>query len=53
MNYWLRDFAYRIEVTLAPFFVSAIAALLIAFFTVSFQALKASTVNPARSLNYE
>jgi putative ABC transport system permease protein len=50
---WLKDFAYKIELTPLPFVISGAAALLIALITVSFHAVKAATANPADSLRAE
>ncbi|NBA85816.1 FtsX-like permease family protein [Emticicia sp. CRIBPO] len=49
-NYWLEDYAYRIEVTWWFFAVSAGGAILISILTVSFQAIKAAMMNPVKSL---
>ncbi|MBX7150399.1 ABC transporter permease [bacterium] len=53
MSRWLQDFAYRTPVTVDIFVIAALMALLIAFLTVSGQALKAATSNPAEILKYE
>jgi len=53
MNDWLQNFAYRTSFGLTIFLVSGIAALFIAWFTVSFQSIKAALANPADSLKYE
>jgi putative ABC transport system permease protein len=53
MNKWLQSFAYRINISWWVFFVAAFAALFIALITVSFQAIKAATVNPVKSLRTE
>ena len=53
MNKWLEKFAYRIELDIWTFILAAIIALVIAAATVSFQAVKAATANPADSLRYE
>jgi len=53
MKQWLQDFAYRIDISLWPFMVSGIFALLIALLTVSFQAIKAALANPVEALRYE
>ncbi|HEX6179997.1 MAG TPA: FtsX-like permease family protein, partial [Chitinophagaceae bacterium] len=53
MNAWLRDFAYRIEIGWWIFVVAGVCALIIAVATVSFQAIKAATANPAKSLRTE
>jgi putative ABC transport system permease protein len=53
MNNWLQDFAYRIELSWWTFALSGGIALLIAWATVSFQAIKAATTNPVEALRYE
>ena len=53
MNKWLQDFAYRIEITIYPFIISGILALVIALFTVGYQAVKAALANPVDSLRSE
>ena len=53
MNYWLQDFAYRIDIPWWAFVVAGILALGIAFVTISFQAIKAAMVNPIKSLRTE
>ena len=55
MRNWLQGFAYRINLNshLGLFLLAAVAALLIAWLTVSFHAIKAALVNPIDSLRYE
>jgi putative ABC transport system permease protein len=53
MDKWLRDFAYRIEISWWMFIISGGMALLIALATVSYQAIKAAIANPVESLRYE
>jgi putative ABC transport system permease protein len=53
MNKWLEDFAYRVNIGWWVFVVAAVVALLIALFTVSFQAIKAAIANPVKSLRSE
>ena len=53
MHQWLRDFAYRIEIGWWVFAVAGMAALLIAWLTVGFQAIKAAVANPVKSLRTE
>jgi putative ABC transport system permease protein len=53
MNKWLQDFAYRISIQWWVFALTGILALLIAFVTVSFQAVKAAFANPVKSLRSE
>ena len=50
---WLEKYAYRIDMEWWYFVVAGIAALLIALFTVSFQAVKAALMNPVKSLKSE
>jgi putative ABC transport system permease protein len=53
MNGWLQSFAYRIDISWWVFAFAALAALLIALLTVSFQAIKAAIANPVNSLRSE
>ena len=53
MHSWLRDFAYRINISWWIFVLSGAVALLIALLTVSHQALRAAMANPVKSLRTE
>jgi len=53
MSNWLNDFAYRIEVEWWIFGFALIMALIIAFVTISLQAIKAALANPVKSLRSE
>jgi len=53
MDKWLQDFAYRINIGWWIFGVAGFVALLIAFITVSYQAIKAAVANPVKSLRTE
>ncbi|MCU7694822.1 ABC transporter permease [Haoranjiania flava] len=53
MNTWLQSFAYRIHISWWIFAAAGIAALMVALLTVSFQAIKAATRNPIKSLRTE
>ncbi len=53
MSKWLRDFAYRTNLTWWMFLLAGIAAVIIAFGTISFQAIKAAIAKPIRSLRME
>jgi putative ABC transport system permease protein len=53
MNKWLKNFAYRTSMGLWIFILSALAAIVIALLTVSYQSIKAATANPVDSLRYE
>ena len=53
MNWWLLNFAYRINIGLWTFIFSFALALVIALVTVCFQSIKAAAANPVDSLRYE
>jgi putative ABC transport system permease protein len=53
MHKWLQDFAYRIGMPWWIFIIAAILAGFIALFTISFQAVRAATANPVKSLRTE
>ena len=50
---WLQNFAYHIDIHWWIFAMAVFITLLIALFTVGFQAIKAAIVNPANSLRNE
>lgn len=53
MQTWLSDFAYRITIGWWVFLVAGITSVIIAFFTISAQAIKAAIANPVKSLRTE
>ena len=53
LNKWLEDFAYRINIDILAFIAASLTAITIAVITVSYQAIKAATANPVKSLRYE
>lgn len=53
MHKWLSQSIYSIQIQWWWFIVTVLIALLICFLTVSFQALKAASVNPVQSLKTE
>ncbi len=53
MHEWLERYAYQIKIHWWVFALSGLIALLIAVFTVSFLAIKASNANPVKSLRTE
>jgi len=53
MKQWLQDFAYRIDIGIWIFVISALLALAVAILTVSYQAIRAATANPIDALHYE
>jgi putative ABC transport system permease protein len=50
---WLNGFAYRVELNPVVFVLSGVAAILIAWLTVSYQSIKAAMANPVEALRYE
>lgn len=50
---WLQGFAYKTEISWWIFVVAGFLALIIAFLTISFQAIKAARANPVKSLRTE
>ena len=53
VNSWLAGFAYHINVSWLVFFIASVAALGIAWLTVSYESIKAAVVNPIKSLRTE
>jgi len=52
-NKWLQNFPYRIAVSWWLFTLPSIMVVFIAFFTVSFQSIKAAAANPVKNLRTE
>jgi len=50
---WIQEYAYRTKISAWVFVVAATGAFLIAFLTISSQALKAALTNPVKSLRTE
>jgi putative ABC transport system permease protein len=50
---WLAEFAHRIQINPVIIILSGVAAILIAWLTVSYQAFKAAATNPVKALRYE
>ena len=53
MNIWLSNFQTQTRIDLVPFITAAVFTFVIAFATMSFQAVKAAQTNPVKSLKYE
>jgi putative ABC transport system permease protein len=53
MNRWLEDFQYRISISGWMLGGAAFIALIIALFTISFQAIRAALANPVKSIRNE
>ncbi len=53
MNKWLQAFVYRVPIAWWMFGLAGLVAVVIALFTVSFQAIRAAVANPVHSLRSE
>jgi putative ABC transport system permease protein len=53
MDRWLAAFAFRVDLSIWMFAAAGVAALLIAWLTVSYQTFKAALTDPVTSLRYE
>ena len=53
MHKWLEDYTYRVPIQWWVFGISCLLTVFIALLTVSYQAIRAATANPVRSLRTE
>jgi putative ABC transport system permease protein len=53
MHQWLQNFAYRTPISITVFVLTALIAIFIALFTISFQAVRAALTNPVKNLRTE
>lgn len=53
MQNWLQNYQYHIKISWWIFLIAGVVSILIALFTVSFQAIKAAIANPIKSLRTE
>ena len=53
MKNWLQSYAYRTSLSVLIFIAAMAIALMVAFLSVSFQAIRAATASPIDSLRYE
>ncbi len=53
MHQWLQDFAYRISIGWWVFIAAGALAIIVAFVTIGFQAVRAGIANPVKSLRTE
>jgi putative ABC transport system permease protein len=53
MNEWQQDFTYKVEVSWWLYVIAGISAVVIALITISFQSIKAASVNPVKALRSE
>lgn len=50
---WLENFAYRIEIGIMVFIITAVATIVVVLLTISWQTLKAAFMNPVESIKTE
>jgi putative ABC transport system permease protein len=53
LDYWLKDFAYRINLTAGPFVTSAALSIVVVLLAVGLKALRTASANPVDALRYE
>ena len=53
LHRWLENFAYHVEMGVGVFVLTSTAMLVIAWLTISYQSIRAATVNPVESLKDE
>ena len=53
IHMWIQNFAYRSNINILIFFVTAIAALIIAFLTAGYYCIRVAQANPVDALRYE
>jgi putative ABC transport system permease protein len=53
MNQWLKNYAYRTEVSWWVFVMGGLCVVVVAFLTIGIQVLRAAMANPAELLRYE
>ena len=53
MNNWLKDFAYKIDISWTTFIIAGVVAFVIALLTISVQTIRAAISNPVNSLRDE
>jgi putative ABC transport system permease protein len=53
IHMWLQNFAYRTDIHIFTFFVTAMAAVCIAFLTAGYHCIRVARASPVESLRYE
>ena len=53
MHYWLKGFAFRIELTPLPFFLASLVAMVLAALTVTLVTARAANQSPVEALKHE
>ncbi len=52
-QFWLRQFPYRVDLTLAPFIAAALIAFVVTIVATLYHSTSAARANPVASLRYE
>ena len=53
MDYWLRDYAYHIDIGPGVFLIAGVMALSVTLISVSYQSIRSALSNPVKSLRTE
>jgi putative ABC transport system permease protein len=53
MTEWLKNYPYRVDITVWVFLITAVIAVSVAFLTVGWQSLRAALINPVKTLKTE
>ena len=53
LDYWLKGFAYRINLTVGPFVTAAALSIVVVLLAVGLKALRTASANPVDALRYE
>ena len=53
MNYWLQNYAYRVDIGPEVFLIAAIMAITVTLISVSYQSFRSALTNPVKSLRTE
>jgi putative ABC transport system permease protein len=53
VNWWLKNYTYKVEMGVAVYFLAGVAAFAVAWLTMGYQSIKAATSNPVQSLRSE
>ena len=53
ISLWLREYPYKIDLSVWPFLISAVASIGVAVLTILYQSVKAARINPINAIKYE
>lgn len=53
MHWWLKSYAYHIDISVFTLVIAALICLAVSILTVSYHSAKAAMINPVKSLRYE